>query len=226
LKDAIDGFGTKENSLIDIVCTKTNAEMRELKSAYKQMFRKDPEHDCTGDVSGDMRRLIVSLMMANRSDYGPDPQKAAIQARELYQSGVGKLGTDEATFNRIFASESFPHLKAVFEEYQRMSGNDIVRAIKSEMTGATEKAFVCLAETALNPPAYWARRLYEAMEGVGTSENTLVRICALRSEIDMVQIKQVFQATYGKPLEAAIRAEVNSDFERGLLCLIGAANWS
>ncbi|CAM6054062.1 unnamed protein product, partial [Sphagnum tenellum] len=82
----------------------------------------------------------------------------------------------------------------VFEEYRRLTGNDIIKAIKSEMSGDVESAFVCLAEMALNPPDYWARRLYEAMEGVGTGEGTLIRICALRSEIDMVQIKQAFQA--------------------------------
>ncbi len=36
LNKAIEGMGTDEATLIDILCTKNNAEMNELKSAYKQ----------------------------------------------------------------------------------------------------------------------------------------------------------------------------------------------
>ncbi len=36
LKQAIDGMGTNEDTVIDIICTKTNAEMQQLKAVYKQ----------------------------------------------------------------------------------------------------------------------------------------------------------------------------------------------
>jgi len=36
LKQAIDGLGTNEDTVIDIVCTKTAAEMQQLKAVYKQ----------------------------------------------------------------------------------------------------------------------------------------------------------------------------------------------
>ena len=55
-----------------------------------------------------------------------------------------KMGTDEVTFNRIFAVESFAHLRLVFDEYKRIAGHDIEKAIKSEMSGFVEKAFLAL----------------------------------------------------------------------------------
>ncbi len=36
LRKAIEGLGTDEISLIDIICTKTNSEMSDLKAIYKQ----------------------------------------------------------------------------------------------------------------------------------------------------------------------------------------------
>ncbi|CAM6054064.1 unnamed protein product, partial [Sphagnum tenellum] len=164
LRKAVEGFGTNEKAFIDIVCTKSNMEMNELKNIYRQIYGRDLERDCTGDVSGYFRRLVVSLLAARRSDFGPDHQKAAQQAQEIYQAGMGRLGTDEVAFNRIFASESFPHLKVVFEEYYRQSGHDIEKAIRSEMSGDIQQAFLCLVDMARDPPAYWARRLHETMK--------------------------------------------------------------
>ena len=54
------------------------------------------------------------------------------------------MGTDEVAFNRIFASESLPQLKLTFEEYYRLTGHDIEKAVKSEMSGFVEKAFLAL----------------------------------------------------------------------------------
>jgi hypothetical protein len=56
------------------------------------------------------------------------------------------MGTDEVQFNRIFASESFAHLNLVFEEYRKLAGKDIEHAIKNEMTGDVERAFLCIGK--------------------------------------------------------------------------------
>ena len=67
LNEAIQGIGTKESTVIDIICTKgSNAEMHALKNAYRQLFHKDMENDLRGDVSGYFQRFLVSLMAANR----------------------------------------------------------------------------------------------------------------------------------------------------------------
>lgn len=54
------------------------------------------------------------------------------------------MGTDEVKFNQIFASESNPQLRLVFDEYQRLTGHPIEKAIKSEMSGDVERAFLAL----------------------------------------------------------------------------------
>lgn len=42
--------------------------------------------------------------------------------------------------------------------------------------------------------------MYEAMAGIGTDDDTLVRIVVSRCEVDMVQIKEEFERLYNKPL--------------------------
>ena len=226
LHDATDGLGTNETSLIDIVCTKGNSEMTAMKIAYRQMYGNDLERAVGGDVTGYFKRFLVSLITANRAEgQAPDPARAGQLADELYKAGEGRMGTNEMAFNRIFATESFAMLNLVFQEYQRRRGHDIEQAIKREMSGDVERAFLAIARIARNPAAYWANRLHETMAGAGTHDRSLVRIIINRSEIDMMDIKQEFQRDYGRSLESAIKSDCSGDYKRGLLCLAGDPHW-
>ena len=109
--------------------------MQTLKYIFKQIYNQDLEREVAGDVSGYFKRILVSLVAASRSEMPPDFNKAVQQANEIFNAGVAKLGTDEITFNRIFANESFSHLKIVFDEYQKKTGKTIESAIQSEMSG-------------------------------------------------------------------------------------------
>jgi hypothetical protein len=46
--------------------------------------------------------------------------RACQDADALYKAGAGKWGTDERTFNAIFAQRNYYQLRATFEEYQKV----------------------------------------------------------------------------------------------------------
>jgi len=85
LMNAIDGVGTNEAALIDIICTKSNAEMIELKNAFRTLFNKDLESALRSESSGYFKRFLTSLSASHRSEQPADPAKALQQAKELYE---------------------------------------------------------------------------------------------------------------------------------------------
>lgn len=55
-------------------------------------------------------------------------------------TGEAKRGTDECEFNLILSTRSFLHLSWVMEEYERLRGHSLEKAIKSEFSGMTVAA--------------------------------------------------------------------------------------
>lgn len=58
---SLQGLGTNEKLLIEIMCTRTNQQMHAIKSAYTQMYNRDLEKDLRSETSGHFERLLVSL---------------------------------------------------------------------------------------------------------------------------------------------------------------------
>ena len=102
---------------------------------------------------------------------------------------------------------------------------DIDKAIKNEMSGDVERAFLTIARFVKNQPGYFAERLYKSMKGMGTKDRTLIRNVVLRSEIDMRDIKIEFQKQNSKSLESFVKGDLSGDYKRAILCLIGDPSW-
>lgn len=56
-------------------------------------------------------------------------------------------------------------------------------------------------DSIINLPRYYAKRLHEAMESLEIDHVALIRIIAIRSEIDMGCIKKEFEDLYGATLK-------------------------
>uniref|UniRef100_A0A673IJU9 Annexin n=1 Tax=Sinocyclocheilus rhinocerous TaxID=307959 RepID=A0A673IJU9_9TELE len=225
LKEGIKGAGTDEACLIEILASRSNAEIREINQVFKAENKKSLEDSISGDTSGHFRRLLVSLAQGNRDESeNVDISLAKQDAQALYQAGENKLGTDESKFNAILCARSKAHLRAVFHEYQHMCGRDIEKSIEREMSGDLESGMLAVVKCTKNTPAYFAERLYKAMKGAGTKDRTLIRIMVTRSEVDMLDIRQEYMKNYGKSLYTAISGDTSGDYKKLLLKLCGGSD--
>ncbi|XP_070545070.1 annexin A5-like [Ptychodera flava] len=222
IRHAIKGLGTNEEILIEVLCTRTNAEIREIVSTYKTEFGKSLEEDCIGDTSGHFKRLLVSMCQGNRDEGNDvDDEKARKDANALFQAGEGKWGTDESTFNKILAVRNFAQLRATFKEYVKISQRDILNSIKREFSGDVRDGMMAVAQCVKSRPVYFADRLYRAMHGLGTDDHTLIRVVVSRSEIDLIEIKQAFLERHYKTLYKMIEEDTSGDYRKLLLAIVG-----
>ncbi|XP_798157.3 annexin A4 [Strongylocentrotus purpuratus] len=223
LKRAMKGAGTDEDAILEILCARTNAQIAEIKKAYKLggFGSKDLEKDLKGETSGDLKRLLVGLSVGGRDEgAGVDPTKVQADAQALYEAGAAKWGTDESEFQRIIGGRSREHLRQVFAAYGSLTSKSIEDAIKSEMSGNVKTGYLNLVRFINDPIQYYVDKLHKAMKGLGTDEAVLVRVFVMRCEIDLGDIAHSYRAHHSKSLADAIKSEVGGDFRRALDALL------
>ncbi|XP_017775830.1 PREDICTED: annexin B10 isoform X2 [Nicrophorus vespilloides] len=225
LKKAMEGMGTNEDTLVEIICSKDSKEINDLVQAYEEMYdRPLAEHLC-GETSGELRRLLTFIVTGTRDISNKvDSALAREQAQQLFEAGEDKFGTDESVFTKILGKENFNQLRQIFEEYKEVSGNTIEQALRSELDGDLLEAMLAIVECVQSPPAFFAKRLYKSVHGAGTDDDTLIRIIVSRSEIDLGAIKTEFERIYDKTLESYVKesmlGETSGDYKKALLALI------
>ncbi|KAI6654762.1 Annexin A7-like [Oopsacas minuta] len=222
LRRAMKGVGTDEEALIEIIVPQSNEQMQEVVAKFKELFGRDLEKDIDSELSGDFKRLLISLCQGARDQVTEvDEAKAEKEAQDLYDAGEGQWGTDESRFNQVLALRSFPQLRATFEQYRKLAKRDIVSAIDKEMSGDLKQSMQAVVKVVENTPLFYAERIYRSMKGAGTDDDTLIRIIVSRCEIDMVQINDEFMKTYKKSIGTMIKSDCSGDYEKLLLALVG-----
>lgn len=101
------------------------------------------------------------------------------------------------------------------------STKDIEQSIKSETSGSFEDALLAIVKCMRNKSAYFAERLYKSMKGLGTDDDTFIRVMVSRAEIDMLDIRANFKRLYGKSLYSFIKGDTSGDYRKVLLILCG-----
>ena len=215
LREGMKGLGTNEDTLIEIIASRSPAQLRAIKAKYQEKYKRDLEQDIKKETHGTLEHLLVSLLQGSRStNTQVNQSQAAAIAKEIYQAGEAKLGTDESVFNKYFCSLSPYELAAMAQQYHKLTGHTILQAIDKEFHGDSKKALKTIVYATLSPSEYFATRVNDAIKGWGTKDHLLIRILITRDEIDMPQIKQYYKQLYGKDMVEAVKNDISGDYQK------------
>ncbi|XP_077452685.1 annexin A2-like isoform X6 [Stigmatopora argus] len=223
IRVSIKGLGTDEETLIEILCSRSNSELQEIKQVYKDLFKKDLDKDVAGDTSGNFAKLLLALVEAKRDEPSSvvDYEKIDDDARGLYDAGVKIRGTDVATWISIMTERSVPHLQRVFQRYKSYSPYDMQESIMKEVKGDLQKSFLALVQCFENKQLYFANRLHDAMKSKGAREKVVTRVVVSRCEVDLKKICSEYKAQHGQSLQKTIMEHTKGDYQKVLLGLCG-----
>lgn len=88
------------------------------------------------ETSGHFKRLLVSLCSANRDESGQvDHERAQQDATALLRAGELRVGTDESVFNQVLCQRNYAQILAVCDQYQKLTGHSLIKAIENEFSG-------------------------------------------------------------------------------------------
>ena len=219
LKKAMKGLGTNEDTLIEILATRTNNDINLIKKRYLEMYNRTLEQDLSSDLSGDLKTVMLTLASAFRSqNANPNHAECEQKANDLYKAGEKRLGTDEKVFYNILTQASPAELMLIDKIYMQAHNHGLLTAIDKEFhIGHMKKLLRTIVHSAINPPEYYATRVNYAVKGAGTKDTLLMRILITRDEIDMPEIKQAYQRLYNKDMVKAVESDTSGDYKRLLV---------
>uniref|UniRef100_A0A8C8FMC3 Annexin n=1 Tax=Oncorhynchus tshawytscha TaxID=74940 RepID=A0A8C8FMC3_ONCTS len=216
MRKAMEGAGTDEHALIEILVTRSNGEIQAMNAAYRAGYKKSMEDAIQSDTSGRFSQILTSLVQGAREQGPADCDRALVDAQvstscnmtlELADACNEDSDDMEIKFMSILCTRSFPHLRRVFQEFVRCSNKDIEQIIKKEMSGDVKQAMYGIVRSVKNQSNYFAERLYKAMKGMGTDDRALIRIMVSRSEVDLFNIRKEFKETHDCSLHEFIQVE-------------------
>jgi len=220
LNKAVKGLGTDENALIEILVGRTNEETQLIENVYEATYGKSLANDISDDTSGDFKQVLLHLL-EHRSKGTAGEVSVEADAEALYKAGEGKLGTDEKTWIEIFTHRSYPHLKAVFHQYENHhKHHSIIQAIDGEFSGHIKVTLKAIAEFVISPGDFYAQLVHHATKGAGTNDAQLIRVIVGQRQ-HLVDIKNAFSARYSRTLHNFVRDDTSGDYRAALLEVIG-----
>jgi len=199
--------------LIDILTQSSNAEIRAIRAAYP-----NAENDICSDTSGNFRKVLTILLKGDRQEITIIDDRLALElAREVYQAGEQRFGTNDSKFIDIFSTYSPYFLARVDYHYQQQYGHSLVRAIEKETSGHYKDTLIALTKP---PDVYFADRLKGTTKGLGTDDWGLIFVFAIHDKAQLKHISNLYTARGHGSLAYDIEHDTSGNYRKVLLSLL------
>ena len=218
LRNAMSGLGTNEDTLIEIITSRSPENLKKIIEKYQQKYNRNLEQDIKKETHGTLQNILISLLKCNRStNKSPNSGEIAKIAQEIFDAGEGKFGKDSSVFNKYLTTLSPQELICLNQEYNYIAKHTILEAIEKEFIGNSKKAFKATVYATLLPSEYFATRVHDAIKGLGTKDHLLMRVLITRDEIDMPQIKECYKKLYGSSMIEDIKNDISGKYRKLML---------
>ena len=194
IRKATKGLGTDEDTLIEILGTRSPAEIEQINIEYKNTDSKGQELLAliNSETGGKLREMFRGIL-GERKAYNPD--EVADHVAALYRAGEGKIGTDEQTFINIVCGYEREHVLAVAAAYEAKHGKVFTDVIKSEFPRYQKKLLLALASPVAE---FLGEKIKDAFTSTNVDETTIARIIITQRETNISAISAHLNNT-GKP---------------------------
>lgn len=220
IKEAMDGCGTNEGKIIEILIKHNNFQRRRIAKAYAQAFGKPLDEDLKDELSGDFEECICSLIREPRE----------LDAVMIHDA-ISGIGTDERMLIGIFVTRSNAEIDEIKEHYKRLYDVEMIEDLKADTSGYFCRMLYSLCtgfrqveECDDDYASEQAQKLIDAGIGqFGTDECDFNQVLCLNSKESLNKIFDKYREQRGNELEKDIDDEMSGDVREGYKAMIKLA---
>lgn len=218
LKRGFKGLSVDEALIFEILCGHTVAEYQEMGEAFKNETGKELPKLVEKSFSGALKKALL-LMLETERRINPNPDKA--QCEQLADSLIAihpdKWVDNEEVFRDVFLCCSPEELIMISRFYYKKTGTLLTDVIDKKLSGKNKTFLRELFYILIIPHELFAEKIYLAIKGLGTNNAILNRVLASRCNIDMPEIREIYQTKYGKPMKDDIIGDTSGIYQK--LCV-------
>jgi len=226
IRKAIEGLGTDDAALVEIITHRTNEQLQFIASEYLAAFKKSIIDDIKGDTSGHYEDLLVGLVEA----------KPAYIARIIHEAVKG-AGTNEGAILDCLLHASNGLIKDAHCAYQQIYSKSIVEDVSGDTSGDFKKVLVALLHGVradasgvnLEQAKTDAENIYNKGEGrLGTDDEFFIDFFTTRSYQHIYEVNRLYQEKRGHSLAQAVDKEFSGWTRTALkgLAVPGPVYWA
>ena len=214
LYNAMKGIGSDKEVITEVLCFRSPERINEIKAKFQEKYKKELIPEIKSETSGDYQKTTLLLLEANRgTNSSPDLEKCKEIAKELYNAGEGKLGTNEEDFIKYFTSLSPEELLLTCKEYHKNHNKNMLDTIDNEFDGHTRDLLKIILYGLYSPSEFFAKQIHDSVDGLGTADNKLIRSIISRADIDMKKIKKYYKKIYNKEMIEQVNADLSGSYK-------------
>lgn len=207
LQQAMAGLGTDEEALLEILCTRSVKRLREINTAYKQLYKKDLSKELKGETSGDFANLVLALLYK-------DTVAGGVQRDiQLLSASLNGKRAEAGPWIDILTSRDSRHLNDVLTGLEMEAKQSVQHIVEKHFSGDFRLGLSILVQCVQNPAAFLAKRL--AAMKTPVVHGILVSHC----EDDLLQVRAAFLRLTGTSLYSALQKQFKQQHLQALLAL-------
>ncbi|XP_028317263.1 annexin A2 [Gouania willdenowi] len=207
LQQAMAGLGTDEETLMEILCTKSAKQLQDVSVAYNQFYKKDLEKELKAETSGDFAKLVVALL--NKQSVSGVVQRDI----EVLSASLKGKKAEASPWIDILTSRDVEYLNKVFMGLEMETGQTLDQIVEKRFSGDFRMGLNILVQCIENPFIYLAKRLH-------TMKTPVVHgIMVSHSEEDLLCIRAAFIKITDTSLYTALQKNFKGDHLQALLAI-------
>lgn len=229
LDKAMDGAGTDETALSDVLLCRSNADVKAIAAEYKRIKGKDLLTEIKSEVNDTLFRLYSIVLGATKAEpFTPvNPADIDTKVTELHQATEGVIGANAISVAQILATSNDAQIRAMVQAYQAKYHRTLQDVIEKEFRGDTEDALMhmlLMSNDRAKADAEWLRGPLTRKLGA-KDKHFIHRVTTLywdRSRLEAA--KAVYESQFRRKLAADVKESLSGDYEDLVIALIGGKN--
>ena len=210
---AIDGFGTDDDSLIELICTRSPDRLKDISKKYSETRENTMEFDIKNDTSQAYGKLITEMSKGERSE-NPYPNISKIKEICNELKGDKSKKFDKEIYVKYFSQCSYCELAMIYKIFEKENHQNLLEFINEKFGADSRNLYKTIFAYIANPNKYFAERIHTWKDPI-----VIRNIVSQRDNLD--DIKEEYKRIYEKDLADDIKEKTKDGYQKALLKIIG-----